>query len=216
MTVLSYDNEDLFTLRIVKRHASNPDLKWANSYEFRATAAGSTDELLALASAWVSFEQHMHKTFCLFDRLVISTWEADSTPYNPSNFISTTLTGAGLFGGSGDASPLTQALSVTRQATSGRFGHIFYRGFLDEPAVFSPAGKPTLVARDDVQDTLDSAISSAGVDDFIGATPAGAFGLVMVNKDGTQIRPVYSLRAQGVAQLPLDHAWYNRTGPAPV
>lgn len=215
MSVLSYDVDDLFTMRIVKRHANNPALKWANAYEFRATIAGSTDELLALATAWVNFEQRMHQSFVRFDRLLISTWEADSTPYNPANFISTTLTAAGLFGAGGDPEPLTVALSVTRQAASGRFGHIFYRGYLSEAQVGSPAGKPALTAPDDEQDTLDSALSTSGVEDYIGLTPSGAFGLVMVNKDGTQVRPVYALRAQGVSQLPLDHAWYNRTGPTP-
>jgi len=214
MTVLSYAENDLFTVRIVKYHNANPARKWANAYEFRSTLAGSTDELLALGSALINFEQQMHKTFVRFDRLLISTWEADSVPYDPASFLSTTITASGLYGGSGDALSLNQCLSITRQAQSGRFGHIFYRGFLDEPIVTSPAGTPSLVGPDDVQDQVDSALSSSGMDDYVGITPAGAFGMVMVNRDGSNVRPVTALHVQGISVLPMDHAWFNRTPPS--
>lgn len=213
MTVLSFAEGDLFTVRVVKRLSTNPSDKWANSYEFRATLAGSTDELLALGSAVVSFEQKMHKNTVRFDRLLISTWEADSVPYDPTSFLSTTLTASGTLGGSGDNLALNIALSVTRQAQSGRFGHLFLRGSLEEGDVSAPAGKMTLLLPDDMQDTLDSAITTSGLDDYIGATPAGAFGMVMINRTGTQVRAVTGLRAQGVSTVPTDHAWFNRTSP---
>jgi len=214
MTVLSYDSGDIFTVRIVKYLAANPSNKWANSYEFRATLAGSTDELLALGTALVSFEGGMHRTIVRFDRLLISTWEADSVPYDPATFLSTTLSASGSYTGTGDAEPLQMALSVTRQAQSGRFGHLFYRGFLGEGDVTSPAGIPTLVTPDDIQDQIDGQLTLTGLADYIGAAPAGAFGMVMVNRDGTQVRPVTGLRAQGVSSVPLDHAWFNRTSPS--
>lgn len=213
MTVLSFAEGDLFTVRVVKRLSTNPNNKWANSYEFRATLAGSTDELLALGSAVVSFEQKMHKNTVRFDRLLMSTWEADSVPYDPTSFLSTTLTASGTLGGSGDNVALNIALAVTRQAQSGRFGHIFYRGSLEEGDITAPAGVMTLLLPDDMQDTLEAALTASGLADYIGITPTGAFGMVMVNRTGTQVRPVSALRAQGVSTIPQDHAWFNRTSP---
>jgi hypothetical protein len=106
------------------------------------------------------------------------------------------------------------ALAVTRQAQSGRFGHLFYRGHLGEGDVTSPAGIPTLALPDDIQDIIDGALTSTDLGDSLGVTPSGAFGMVMISKDGSQVRPVTGLRAQGVSSVPLDHAWFNRTAPA--
>lgn len=211
MSVLTYDEGDLFIARVVKYLSTNPSNKWVNSYELRATIAGSTDNILAFATQLINFEIGMHLNLVRFDRLLISTWEADSVPYDPAAFISTTLTATGSITPAGDAQPLQTALSVTRQAQSGRFGHLFYRGMLTEDDVESPAGLPVLTDQSAIQDIIDGALSTSNFDDALGVTPAGALGLVMISRDGTQVRPVTGLRAQGVSSVPLDHAWFNRT-----
>jgi len=35
--------------------------------------------------------------------------------------------------------------------------------------------------------------------------------MVLVNADGDQVRPVIGLSVVGVTQMPVDHAWYNRS-----
>jgi len=211
MSVSDFGADDLFILRIVKHLATNPDRQWANSYEFRAVGAGSESDLLAMAQAFVSFESELHGTAVHFDRFLVSTWEADSVPYDPAAFIAVSLSDVGQKVMASDIEPLNMVLSVTRVATTGRFGHLFFRGVLQEVEVVSPAGKPTLVNRSAIQTDIDNALGAGDAALYIGPEPGPPFKLVMVNKDGTQVRPVAGLFAQGVSAVPLDHAWFNRS-----
>lgn len=210
MSVASYIPDDLFVVRTVKAHANNPDDKWANTYEVRAILGGSTDELLALALALVEFERMFHMGFVQFVSLGISTWEADSKPYNPETFISTPLATSGLNATPSDAVSVNQCLSIARIPPYGRFGHIFYRGCLTEIDVASPAGKSVFQNKPEQVTRISGAIITSGIDEYIGTGAAG-LQLVMVNKSGSQIRPILGLVPVGVAHVPSDHAWYNRT-----
>jgi hypothetical protein len=213
MTVLSFSADALFTLRVIKSHIANPDNKWANSYEFKSRAGGNEGDLLDLAERVVNFEIAIHLNLINFERMIISTWEPDSVPYDPNAFISSSLTGVGARGFIGDPLPLNECLSVTRQAGSGRFGHLFYRGVLLEDQVAAPAGKATLNDRPAIQGIIDDAgdVSLFHGDYDPGA--AGPFALVLINKAGTNVREVINLRAQGVSAVKQDHKWFNRTHP---
>jgi len=214
MPVSSYAADDLFVFRVIKRLATNPDRSWANTYEFRAVAAGSEDELLALGTALALFESKMSLTWVEYTRLIISTWAPDSVPYNPEAFISTSLTLSGVKTPTSDQQPLTMALSVARQVASGRFGHIFLRGVLQETDTVAPAGKSILTSRPIYQGLLNTAQDDAGLLDYIGLAPSAGLQMVMVGKTDAEVRPVINLAVQGVTQLPVDHTWYNRTVPA--
>lgn len=213
MSVLTIAEGDLFTFRVVKHLSTNPDNKWANSYEFEALSEVAESELLGLGGILVNYEQSLHLGPVTFDRLLISTWAPDSVPYNPESFVSTSLTAAGTAGRTGDPLSLDKAFSVTRQARSGRFGHLFYRGVLVEPDVEAPAGKSVLVDRSGYQDDLQTAISTSGLEDYIGTSPVAALHMVMVSRDGSQVRGVTGLFAQGVATVKTDHKWFNRSNP---
>lgn len=214
MTVETFNIDDLFTFRVIKYHSLNPDRKWANTYEFVAIAAGSEDELLALGTALVNFEAAFHRDVILFDRLLISTWQPDSKPYDPAAFISSSLTAQGGVGPVGDNAPLNQTLSVARVCSTGRQGHIFYRGVLNEAEIQAPAGTSVLVSRSSQQTVLDEALTDSGLADYIGADARLGLKLAMINKTGTQVREVLTLLAKGVVTLPMDHAWFNRTAPS--
>jgi hypothetical protein len=216
MSVTGYESGDQFTIRVTKFHQLNPDNKWANSYEFQAEAAGAEDELLTLGQAVVEFEAALHRNVVIFDRILISTWQPDSKPYNPEVFISSTLTAVGGRGTDADNLPLNQTLAVARIAGFGRFGHLFYRGVLDEEDVSAPAGKQVLDDRAGIQTMIDAAIVSSGLEDYLGATSTRVLKMVMISADGAQSRDIIQLRAQGVSAVPQDHAWFNRTTtPAP-
>lgn len=210
MSVSAYAAADLFVVRVVKSLQTNPDNKWANTYEFQAVGDGAEGELLDLGAALVNFEIGIHLPSVIFERLIISTWGPDSKPYDPSAFISSTLTGVGVNAGGTEPLSLSQTLSVARIAGTGRFGHLFYRGVLNESLVNAPAGKSVLTDRAGQQTLLDAKIASAGFDDYIGAG-AGQFKMVLVSADGTQVRPVIQLRVAGVSQVKTDHKWFNRT-----
>lgn len=215
MTVLDFTGGSLFVARVIKYLSTNPDNKWANSYEFRARDAGGETEILNMGEALVNFEISQHRTSVVFDRLIISTWLEDSVPYNPASFVSTTLTGVGALEIVDDLVALNQCLTVTRLVGSGRFGHLFYRGRLEEAQVVAPAGISTLTNRAAEQSVLDDGLTDSGFGDYMDTGSDVAFDLVMVNASGTNVRRVIGLRAQGVTTVPMDHAWFNRTPPTP-
>lgn len=213
MSVLDYVGGDKFVLRIYKHHENNPDNLWTNSYEFAAADAGDGTGLLEMATAFVAFEKLIHMTPIQFDRFTISTWEADSVPYDPESFMSVSITGAGATGEVNGMMPINVCLSVARVATSGRFGHLFYRGCLDNAETAQPAGKLILLDADETQERIDTAATSSSLIDYFGAIPDQNLHLSLVSKSGSQVRNVVGLAAAGVTTLPTDHAWFNRTSP---
>lgn len=216
MSVLDYSPGDMFIIRTIKYHVNNPADKFSNSYEFVAHGAGSDSVLVSLLSSIVLFEQTMSHSAIAFDHGLISTWQEDSKPYNPDVFISVPLTGNGLITTFTEAVSLTQCLSVVRQCASGRFGHVFYRGMLTEAMTTAPAGRPVLADRAGVQASLELALVSSELANYF--EPEGAVGIhmAMIPKSGEGSRPISTFTVSGVTQLPLDHAWFNRTTtPAP-
>lgn len=213
MSVLSLAPGDLFVIRVIKHLVTNPDDQWANSYEFKSVGSGTESELLILAPILVAYEVAFHFTTTIFDRIIISTWEADSVPYDPESFISLSLSDVGAVDASSDPLALNQCLSVTRVASSGRSGHLFYRNCVGEEDVQAPAGKLILGSRAVFQTRIDEALTDSTLDDYIGASPEGTLQLVMVNADGTQVRYVAGLFVSGMSTIKTDHKWFNRTSP---
>jgi hypothetical protein len=213
MSVLAIVEGDRFIYRIYKHHDNNPDNLWVNSYEAVATESDDGTNLLQLATKLVDFEKAMHMVAIDFDRFTISTWEADSVPYDPLNFMSIAITGSGAVGETNGMLPLNTCLSVARVATSGRFGHIFYRGALDQAEVDNPAGKLVFQDSEEIQSRIDAALTASSLSENLGIAPEISPHLRMISKDGTQIRQIVGLVAAGVSTLPLDHAWFNRTSP---
>src|SRR5215475_2454022 len=132
MSVVAFVEGDLFTVRVVKSLSTNPLLEWANAYEFKSNTAGDEGALLNLADDLVKFEKAMHKGNVAFRRILVSTWEPDSKPYNPEAFFSSSLSGTGALASTAAILALTQCLSIVRQPFAGKAGHVFFRGALDE------------------------------------------------------------------------------------
>jgi len=210
MTVLAFLTNARFTLRIFKHYSTNPSREWSNSYEFVANTPGGTSDLNTLMSAFALYEQALHNTFTVFDRAVVSTWEADSVPYNPAEFLVQDLSFSGTRDTTGELEPITTCLSIVRQPTSGRQGHIFYRGVLSQADTVAPAGITVLADVPAIQTLLDDAITAGEITGYIGDGGA-PLSLAMINASGTQTRLLIGLAVGGVSQLPVDHAWFNRT-----
>lgn len=211
MSMLDLSTGDKFVVRIIKNLVSNPFNKWSNSYEVKIFAAIEAADLLAECMSLFRLEKAISKDVVQFDHMIISTWEPDSVPYDPTSFLVQSLTGLGDVGPVGDNLALNQCLVVVRQPLFGRFGHLFYRGALNEADTEAPAGKLVLADPEGTADTFASAVTSSGVSGLLGTTPDNDVGLVMISADGTQVRSVISLNATGATTLPTDHAWFNRT-----
>lgn len=213
MPIAPFQGGDRFIYRVRKYLSTNPDNKWVNSYEFIATNDGGEAGLLSLGTALVGYEQLIHLEVVVFDALLISTWTPDSVPYDPTAFISSPLTGVGDRAlGVVDMLGLSNCLDVRRFAATGRYGHLFYRGCLLETDVEAPAGKTLLVDRPGTQTRVDDAITTSGLDDYIGPSSA-LLAMSMINASGTQERNLISLNVGQVAQVKQDHRWFNRTTP---
>jgi hypothetical protein len=214
MSILSFAVNDRFVIRVLKHHVNNPDRQWGNTYEALGNDAGSLTDINLLVSTIVLFEKTLHLGDIVFDRATASTWEEDSVPYDPDTFAVYDISGPGTRGGSTPHAALTTALSVVRQPTSGRQGHIFYRGVLSQGDLEAPSGISILTDELAWSEDLDAAVTSSSLDDYMGLSAAGPLVLAMVNKTGTNTRLVMSLAIGGVVELPMDHAWFNRTPPA--
>lgn len=213
MPVTSFTSGDLFIFEVTKALSSNPDLKFRNTYEMQAVDDGTTSDIVDAGLQIVAFEKAILLDVVDFVELRVATWEPDSVPYDPTAFLALPLSGTGDRPSTGsDILALNICLNVARVPVSGRFGHLFYRGFLREIDVRAPAGDFILDDPSGVDSTFSSALSSSGMDDLLAAS--NFFGMVMVNADGSNVRRVFSLSPQGVSTVPTKHKWFNRT-PTP-
>lgn len=211
MSTLVFNTGDLFRFTVIKYLTANPDRKWSNNYEMRAKVDGVTSDLTAVGMDLVDFERTITYDLAMFDRVRISTWEPDSTPYDPSVFISLPLAAAGTKASAGgQLLALNVCLDIGRVPLTGRFGHLYYRAALSEAMVVSPAGKWVLNDIASVDDSIQVALDSSTVDEYIDGT-SSTFEMVMVGQTEGSARQIAALTARGVATVPFDHAWFNRT-----
>ncbi|MFZ0752120.1 MAG: hypothetical protein WAM70_22355 [Pyrinomonadaceae bacterium] len=212
MPVDTFAAGDLFRVTIIKNHALNPSDSWANTYEIQSKDGGVTMQLLEAANRLTSYERHYHFNTTVFDRYIVSTWEPDSAPYNPINFITVTIGEVGMATPPATPVGLSTCLHIARNVSYGRVGHLFYRNVLGEGDIQAPSGKTVLT--DPSGQSVTQALHSAAVDlpDMMGDPPDSPFGLVMIDKTANVVRPVQSFIVKGVSQVKLDHKWYNRTG----
>lgn len=214
MTLETFNIDDRFVIRLKKNLLTNPDNSWVNSYEFVATNSGEAGELLAAALRILDFEKLLHAPVVRFSQLTVSTWVEDSKPYDPTAFISTPLSDVGGRTKAQDLLPLNQTWGVTRVCATGRFGHLFLRGCLFEDDVTAPAGKAVFSNLSAIASDLSAAITTSTMDGLFTGAPSEVIRMCLINKTGTQVRPVVGLSAGGVSAVPQDHAWFNRTKPA--
>lgn len=213
MSTTSFVTGDLFTVEITKSLSTNPNLKWRNTYEWKALAGGGLADILDSGEKLVAFEKAISYDVVNFEELRVSTWEPDSVPYDPTAFLALPLSGSGTLDSSGaDVMALNVCLNMVRVPESGRFGHIFYRGCLVESDVEAPAGD-FILSDPSVFDTrVSTALGSSGVQDQLDQT--GTMGMAMISADGSIVRAVVGFSPQGVSTVPTKHKWFNRT-PTP-
>ena len=216
MSVLDFAVGDQFVVRVLKHLVTNPENVWANSYEFEAITASSEINIHDLADAIGSFEIGIHLNIVQFDRVIISTWEADSKPYDPAAFLVLPLNALGTHPiGADQAVPLNECWRVVRQPAAGRVGHLFYRGCLVEGDVESPAGKPILSTPPDFAELLGDQIESSLLESYFGDTATGGLKMVMIDATGGITRNVIQLVSSGVSFVKPDHVLFNRTPAEP-
>jgi len=215
MSVRLFEEGDRFIIRTKKTLTTNPDNSWVNSYELVAIGPGSEGMLLAAGEKLVAFEALLSAPAVRISQLTVSTWEADSVPYDPESFISTPMAVVGTRTKAVDVLSLNQCWGVTRIPQFGRFGHLFLRGCLYEDDVTAPAGRSVFQNLSAIALDLEAAISTSDVADLFGAEETSVVKLAMISKDGSDVRRLLGFSVGGVSAVPQDHAWFNRTSPTP-
>lgn len=214
MSIVSGEPGDLLVLRTFKHLTTRVDTTWVNNYEFVAVNSWDSSQLIQCATAVQVYEQAFHSEVVQFDRWTFSTWEPDSTPYDPESFMGGAWPAGttGLVGLSTlvDVEPVDITLWVQRQVMTGRQGKLFYRGVLGEPFVTAPGGVPVLSGTT-IQDKFDDAYPNIGpyidgYDEFGSPEP---FRLALIGKTG-QTRLVKQLVLKGVAINKRDRGYFDR------
>lgn len=224
MSISNWAEGELFTARIYKRLTARPDVLWANTYEIRARAVDPAGEVAseAVLRALAAFESLVHLNDVQFDRGVFSTLQADSEPYNPTNFVTVSLTDVVGARDAGSAHPvaLDVCLFVRRVVGTGRQGRLLYRRCLTEFDVEAPAGDFRLssVAQAEFAGHLIAPLPAPfGPDSVIDGLTNLGVDLVMVGSQPIgegNIRQVTGLSVGGVTVKDYNNAYYNRRTPA--
>jgi hypothetical protein len=155
----------------------------------------------------------MHVGSVHFERAIVSTWEDDHVPYDPATFFVEDLDVFGTRAVTGDMEPLNVCYTVIRSPTSGRQGHIFYRGVLSQDDTQAPAGRLIFVNPATALSILAGGLAAGGLDAYFGIGAEGPVRLAMINKTGTLTRILLDLQLGDIATVPTDHAWFNRSTP---
>ncbi len=159
MSVENPTSGEVFTVRSYKQYLAT---QWANTYEIRCTDDDAErSDLVNAALAIVNAERAIHLNFVNFFRAVISTYQPDSRPYNPSSFTTIDFSLQGQVSSSGSNSlPLTTCVFARFTAEGGRSGKRFYRGCLTEGDVdFGMKGHFIFQSRRDVIQAAIGALS---------------------------------------------------------
>lgn len=128
----------------------------------------------ALASALATFHRGFLAVAYLVDRVVLSTWEPDSKPYNPNVVSTFPVAQHGTRTIDSQLMPLSDVLHVRRLALNGRNGHMFMRGYLQSSDLTDSGGVVALANPATVAGALETAF--AALQESVG--PDWVFGII--------------------------------------
>jgi hypothetical protein len=129
------DEDEVLTVRTYKT-VPGAQIAWANTYELIVDDESQdvnevTTRLGNLRNAFVTLERGLLNVSYTLDRIIISSYVADSQPYDPFTFVSETIGLPGQFtSGSNPLVPLQLCVLVKRLTNFGRQGNILYRGIV--------------------------------------------------------------------------------------
>lgn len=221
-SVLDFITGDVFSFRVVMTQPAIRPVFWSNTWEAVATDTGDESALIGLGTALADFHKALFNGNFSIDRVVISTWVPDGQPYNPSTFTVLTVGAPGTMTRSGGVVqlPINECLHVRRVVPSGRNGILLLRGYLDTSNTTDSAGIATLTSLSATQTAIDTAVTGAGLDDYLtgGASPNLKLATV-ASHDAfhlpEDVRQIQALTVAGITSKKLNNRFFNRTPPSP-
>lgn len=203
-----------YRLSIFKYRTVAPEKQWVNSYDLRFNAQRSFQDTLAHIFDFVNFERKIHLSSVTIDRAILSTFAADSTPYNANEFLSVPITLACQRIPPGDPLPLEIVVLVRKAVATGRAGKLLYRGCLGESEVSAPSGTIQF-SSGAFASVFTNAL--ADVSKYLAADPPYFVELIMGGTNA--VGPVQVIRTVAALQLVSPRIrsrstrWYNRRAP---
>ena len=211
-----------YSIRIFKSWAVRDlDRRWVNSYEVEAPTISDPGLMEPVMRDFVAAEQQLHLGDVQFLSATISTWAADSRPYDPASFFTYDLTVTGLrgagFGPSVSALDSNVCFLVKKQTYGGKDGKLFYRGCLKEEDVH--IGGDARFALD-VSSDLNVGGARwlaylASMDPHLVAGPdaaAGTLSLISMIAAVRVSRPVVAMQIGQITVNRRNHRYFDRAG----
>lgn len=169
-------------VRVFKSYGAPNNKPWVNTYIIGDGNSPPDNGQVIIANvaelyadAFVAAERAFHYTPIYFNKVTISSFKADSAPYNPDVFFTKEYNLQGLRDGGAPEPPTLEdlriCLVVKRQTLGGRTGSAWYRGALLEADVKTVAGRMqleagTLTALQGLMDTgFADLVQSGGIDE---------------------------------------------------
>lgn len=221
----------MYRVTVYKNQLGIGGKPWDNTYEIVTNGSiesianlpdNSQERLLLLgaAAAIADYERTFHLNTTYFNRVGVSTWEPDSTPYNGDELVTLPLSLNGLrnIPGGEEALGLDDTLFVRRQPQLGQLGKIMYRGvLLESDNVVSAQGLKTLNGASPVANggslwtTAIAEIGTALVDWREQGGDEWAFAMIhQPTSESVVARPLVSFVPAGITPLKLNKKHYNK------
>lgn len=220
----------LYTVRVFKSLVDQPTVSWSNTYELSSgEGPWAYEDMSGIADSLVSFEETFHLDGVRFDRVVFSTYEPDSKPYNPDNLAVFPRDDVGdVVAFAMEREALDTVLWVRRQTQFGRAGRAYYRGVLIDTDVETTNGQLSLtaagVARLAIVWTLAMTFLEPAIAYMVMAgqslesklympTQMGEKQQVLRNyQDNVHVRKVNDLIIAGVRRSQLNNKYFDKVG----
>jgi hypothetical protein len=147
------EEDEVLTVRTYKT-VPGAQIAWANTYELIVDNPSQdvtevTTRLNNLRNAFITLERGLLNAAYTLDRIIISSYVADSQPYDPFTFVSYTVSLPGQFtSGSNPLVPLQLCVLAKRLTNFGRQGSLLYRGIVTRnETTVTPTGTVISAAR---------------------------------------------------------------------
>jgi len=143
--------------------------------------------------------------------VTVSTWEADSHPYNPLGFLTVPLNTIGAVA-LGEDTPvsLRQTLFMKRNVSSGLLGKLFLRGALCNADIEYSDGEWALDNPGGLQSRSNTALTTSGIGEYLEGIDSVLFTLCMMGNAG-ETRLMNNLTVAGTADQKLNHKYFDRS-----
>lgn len=212
--ILDYPEGEKFVLRTQSSLTANRRVRWHNTYEARATAAGTLSELLGMASSLVGWQAGVTYGYVTLDQITVSTWAEDSHPYNPLGFTTVVYNQPGLQSvGFDTLVSLRNTLFLKRAVDTGLFGKLFLRGALIGSQLAYGDGEWVLDDLAALQALVDDQVEVNGLTNYLQGLGSELLALCMLGAAG-ETRWINKFDVGGTSDVKLNHKYFDRS-PTP-